>query len=50
MRPGLQVQTFCRAFKDLKSMGFASELVTGALILHQGDLQAATDACLSSVV
>ena len=48
-RDATQVQKFCQSFRDLKSMGFAPELVTGALILHEGDVQAATDACLSVV-
>ena len=45
----MQVQKFCQSYKDLKSMGFPPEAVTGALIVHEGDLQAATDACLSVI-
>ena len=44
----LQVPQFCKAFKQLKSMGFLSDVITGALIVHNNDLQAATDALLNA--
>lgn len=43
-----QVMEFCKNYKELKSMGFDTATVTGALVLHMSDLSAATDACLSS--
>ena len=47
---GVQVAQFCKAFKALKSMGFQSDVIAGALIVNSNDLQAATDACLSAQV
>lgn len=44
----LQVKVYCQNYRELKSMGFDSALVTGALLLHKQDLPAATDACLNS--
>lgn len=44
----VQVAEFCKGFKALKSMGFRSDVIAGALIVNNNDLQAATDACLAA--
>ena len=46
--PALQVQQFCKNYRELKSMGFDVATVVGALVVHRSDLAAATDACLSA--
>lgn len=38
----------CRKFKSLASMGFKSEQIVGALILAQGDENAAAQTCLDA--
>jgi hypothetical protein len=38
----------CRKFKKLCSMGFRAEHVAGALILHKGDMDVATNTCLDA--
>ena len=43
----MQVRRFCESYQQLKSMGFPAELIAGSLISQEGDLQAATDACLA---
>lgn len=44
----LQVQQFCKNYRELRSMGFDVATVVGALVLHKNDLAAATEACLSA--
>lgn len=38
----------CRKYRKLRSMGFRADHVAGALILHEGDLDAATNTCLDA--
>lgn len=43
-----QVVEFCKAYRSLVNMGFASSLSAGALIEHENDLNAAAEACLKA--
>lgn len=43
-----QVVEFCKAYRSLVNMGFASTLSAGALIQHENDLNAAAEACLKA--
>ena len=43
-----QVVKFLEEFNNLKAMGFASHIITGALIACPTDLAEATEACLSA--
>lgn len=38
----------CRKFKKLCSMGFRAEHAVGALLMHSGDLDQATNTCLDA--
>jgi hypothetical protein len=40
----------CRNYKKLCSMGFRSDHVVGALVMHDGDMDAATNTCLDAAV
>lgn len=43
-----EVLKFIEDFSNLKAMGFAPEVVTGAMIAFPNDMEGATEACLSS--
>ena len=43
----LQVVDFCKNYRELRSMGFDAPAVAGALMLHNNDIGAATEACLA---
>ena len=43
-----QVVKFLEEFNNLKAMGFASHIITGALIACPTDIAEATEACLSA--
>ncbi|KAK9815925.1 hypothetical protein WJX72_012058 [[Myrmecia] bisecta] len=43
-----KVVDFCKAYRELRSMGFNCELAVGALLEHKNDLPAATEACISA--
>lgn len=42
-----QVLKFIEDFSRLKVMGFAPEVITGAMIAFPNDMEEATDACIS---
>lgn len=42
-----QVLKFIEDFSNLKAMGFAPELITGAIIAFPNDIAEATEACIS---
>lgn len=44
----LQVVKFLEEFSNLKAMGFAPHIITGALIACPTDMAEATEACLSA--
>ena len=45
-----RVADAARKLRDLRAMGFKAEHVAGALVMYGGDLNRATDACLSAGV
>ncbi|KAK9840875.1 hypothetical protein WJX84_009563 [Apatococcus fuscideae] len=42
-----RVTSMCDSYRQLRAMGFQPTTVVGALKMHGGELQAATDACLT---
>ena len=43
----VQVLKFIEEYSNLKSMGFALEVITGAMIAYPNDIAEATEACIS---
>ena len=41
------VAAACRKFRSLAEIGFPRELIAGALIACEGDMERASDACLA---
>jgi hypothetical protein len=44
----MQVVLFIQNYRELQSMGFPPEVAVGGLIAHNNNLEAASDACISS--
>ena len=43
-----QFLDFCKHYRELRSMGFPAATVAGALVSHNCDIAAATEACLAA--
>lgn len=43
----VQVLKFIEEYSNLKSMGFAPEVITGAMVAYPNDIAEATEACIS---
>eukprot|EP00803_Ostreobium_quekettii_P011740 evm.model.scf_1229.5 EVM.evm.TU.scf_1229.5 scf_1229:30866-32968(+) len=41
-----QIATFCQNYRKLKELGYAPAIITGALIIHRGNFDAALHMCL----
>eukprot|EP00884_Botryococcus_braunii_P007799 jgi/Botrbrau1/1701/Bobra.116_2s0043.1 len=42
-----KIVSFIMNYRELQSMGFPSEVAVGALIVHDNNLEKASDACIS---
>ncbi|CAK0739287.1 hypothetical protein CVIRNUC_001153 [Coccomyxa viridis] len=45
---GNQFLDFCKHYRELRSMGFPAASIAGALVSHECDIAAATEACLAA--
>lgn len=44
----MQFLDFCKHYRELRSMGFPAASIAGALVSHECDIAAATEACLAA--
>ncbi len=44
----MQFLDFCKHYRELRSMGFPAAIIAGALVSHNCDIAAATEACLAA--
>ena len=44
----MQFLDFCKHYRELRSMGFPAATIAGALVSHNCDIAAATEACLAA--